>query len=435
LNWKFVGNGGIDFVGAGRQGPTYSERVNTFDWKRFYQLGGRRLLDQTRASLINQYDFVLIDSRTGVSDTSGICTMQMPDVLVACLTLNRQSIEGVASILNSIRSWQNNAESLAHPAEKRRDISFYPVATRIEGSEQEKLELARAHARKVLAPFLSKAESRDLRSYWDDMEVTYRPFYAYEEILASFGDTAGAAGSKKTLLSEMEVIGQRVSERRDLRTPEIPDLDRQRVLGLYSFGKSPEQRDIQKIDKSTSAADKNDERFLRGIYAKEVIWRRSNYNYRNLLGRRELQQITADEQSEFGRQMAFFHANSQLFSSFRERTNNIFVWLWVGFMGLIALQLAELYLRRFPGIFFRSSLQDFRSSLEDLLLNEQFVTGFLISLQMVFFVVIAVRVLSAYRSPMKPYGMRLYDVMLLSLIGPFGREIKDFDIDGDDQLP
>ena len=42
---------------------------------------------------------MLIDSRTGVSDIAGICTIDMPDQLVACYTLNRQSIYGVAQIL------------------------------------------------------------------------------------------------------------------------------------------------------------------------------------------------------------------------------------------------------------------------------------------------------------------------------------------------
>ncbi len=31
-----------------------------------------------------EYDYILVDSRTGVSDTAGICTVQMPDTLVVC---------------------------------------------------------------------------------------------------------------------------------------------------------------------------------------------------------------------------------------------------------------------------------------------------------------------------------------------------------------
>ena len=45
---------------------------------------------------------MLIDSRTGVSDTAGICTVQMPDTLVVCFTYNNQSIKGAAAVARSI---------------------------------------------------------------------------------------------------------------------------------------------------------------------------------------------------------------------------------------------------------------------------------------------------------------------------------------------
>jgi hypothetical protein len=64
LNWRFATKGFIDFVGAGQQGATYSERVNTFDWKRFYELGGAQILSAAKTDLMNEYDWVLIDSRT-----------------------------------------------------------------------------------------------------------------------------------------------------------------------------------------------------------------------------------------------------------------------------------------------------------------------------------------------------------------------------------
>ena len=90
LEWEFDG-GRLDFVGAGRQGASYSMRVNSFDWHEFYdRLGGGAFLARAREHLKERYDYVLVDSRTGLSDTSGICTVQMPDALVVCFTLNNQ---------------------------------------------------------------------------------------------------------------------------------------------------------------------------------------------------------------------------------------------------------------------------------------------------------------------------------------------------------
>ena len=75
----------------------------TFDWKRFYELGGASFLTQAKDYLRGRYDWVVIDSRTGVSDTSGICTIHLPDLLIVCFTANNQSIKGTAAIAESVR--------------------------------------------------------------------------------------------------------------------------------------------------------------------------------------------------------------------------------------------------------------------------------------------------------------------------------------------
>ena len=33
LNWTFPGEGCLDFIPAGRQGPSYAPRVNAFNWR------------------------------------------------------------------------------------------------------------------------------------------------------------------------------------------------------------------------------------------------------------------------------------------------------------------------------------------------------------------------------------------------------------------
>ena len=99
VDWEFADGGLLDLVPAGRQDTAYASRVNSFDWHSFYQkLGGGVLLEAMKAQLRTHYDYVLVDSRTGVSDTSGVCSVQMPDELVVCFTLNRQSIYGASAV-------------------------------------------------------------------------------------------------------------------------------------------------------------------------------------------------------------------------------------------------------------------------------------------------------------------------------------------------
>lgn len=95
LKWQFPGAGTLDFIGAGRQGPAYAGRVTNFPWQAFFErLGGGGMLNAARDCMREKYHYILLDSRTGVSDATGICTILMPDALVVCFTLNNQSIGG-----------------------------------------------------------------------------------------------------------------------------------------------------------------------------------------------------------------------------------------------------------------------------------------------------------------------------------------------------
>src|SRR4051812_15798854 len=81
IEYDFPGSGTIDFVPAGRQDAAYSALVSQFDWNNFYdRLGGGGFLEALKRDMRARYDYVLVDSRTGLSDTAGICTVQLPDI-------------------------------------------------------------------------------------------------------------------------------------------------------------------------------------------------------------------------------------------------------------------------------------------------------------------------------------------------------------------
>ena len=174
------GAGKIEFVSAGRRGPEYAQRVNLFDGRGFYEnLGGGGFFDSAKRKL-DSYDYVLIDSRTGVSDTSGICTVHMPDTLVICFTLNHQSINGAAAIAESVKR-------------QRPDISIFPVATRVDGSESQLLNHMKNYAERFFNPFIPS--DVNLREYWFAMEVPYFARYAYAETLSIFEEQSSISAS------------------------------------------------------------------------------------------------------------------------------------------------------------------------------------------------------------------------------------------------
>lgn len=178
LEWEFGGGGTLDLLPAGRQGAQYAALVNGFNWQAFYdRQGGGLFLEAVKERLRGLYDYVLVDSRTGVSDTAGICTVQLPDTLVACFTLNNQGIEGAAAVAASAFQ-QRRADG---------GLRVLPVPMRVENAENTKLQARWELAKRRLAPF-PVLEGADRDQYWTDVAMVYKPFYAYEEVLATFGD-------------------------------------------------------------------------------------------------------------------------------------------------------------------------------------------------------------------------------------------------------
>jgi len=198
LEFQFPDNGCLHFLGAGRQSSTYAAQIRNFDWNAFYtRLGGGEFVDAFRQSLIEQYDCILIDSRTGVADTSGISTIQMPDKLVLCFTYNRQSLMGIEAIAKSILE------------QTSREITLLPVAMRAERSI-EGYDRAKQVARNLLEPLLKHQFSPEiLERYWDKCEVPHYPDYAFEETLAVFKDTPA---QRNTLLNDMTWLAETIVE-------------------------------------------------------------------------------------------------------------------------------------------------------------------------------------------------------------------------------
>ena len=230
LDYKFPQGGTLDLVGAGQQGPSYGARVNSFQWKEFYEkLGGGVFLEAVKAELRCQYDYVLIDSRTGLSDTSGLCTVQMPDELVVCFTFNRQSMYGAAAIAES-------ADAQRRLPNGAKGLRIWPVPTRVELQEKQKLETARLTARECFAPFLWHIPQTLRPSYWGEIEVLYFAYYAYEEVLATIADTPKQTAS---LLNSMERLTARLTERRVTEMPVVPQNLRTQLLSRYLPTKPP----------------------------------------------------------------------------------------------------------------------------------------------------------------------------------------------------
>ena len=220
LKWEFPDHGCLSFLSPGRQNNDYQTTLSALDWDTFYdKLYGGQFFDALRADMKRYYDYVLIDSRTGLSDIADICTLHLPDVLVDCFTLSTQGIEGAAMIARMIQGHSG------------RGIRILPVPMRIDPAEKEKVDAGQAFAARRFAGLPAGMSEAERREYWSAVEVPYRAFYAYEETLAVFGDSPG---SPTSLLSSFERIAAQVTHGAVTTLPPIEETLRLRTRLLFA---------------------------------------------------------------------------------------------------------------------------------------------------------------------------------------------------------
>jgi len=210
LDWTFPDDGTLDFLSAGLRHRDYSAAVSSLDWDNFYdRLGGGQFFDALRADMKRNYDYTLIDSRTGLSDIADICTVHFPDVLVDCFTMSDQSIDGAATVARNINARYHD-----------RNIRILPVPMRIEDGEKGKLDAGRAFARHEFDGFPAGLDADASARYWSDVEIPYRRFYAFEETLATFGDLPG---SPTSLLAAFERLTSAITREEVTALRPVPE--------------------------------------------------------------------------------------------------------------------------------------------------------------------------------------------------------------------
>jgi cellulose biosynthesis protein BcsQ len=94
----------ISLLASGVESARYSATLADFAWSDYFKnKSGGPFLEELRNYWLESYDFILIDSRTGVTDSGGICTILMPDVLLLFFAANRQNLNGILRIARAAK--------------------------------------------------------------------------------------------------------------------------------------------------------------------------------------------------------------------------------------------------------------------------------------------------------------------------------------------
>lgn len=123
------GEGNIRLIPAGNvMSSEYWKKLASIDWHDlFYESGGEgvpfflEFKEKINSEL--QPDILLIDSRTGITGMSGVCTALLPDKVVFLITNNRENIEGSRQIMRGIQK--------AKRFKKQKSIEIFFALTRI----------------------------------------------------------------------------------------------------------------------------------------------------------------------------------------------------------------------------------------------------------------------------------------------------------------
>jgi MinD-like ATPase involved in chromosome partitioning or flagellar assembly len=142
----------VSIIPSGVASPDYGRKVSTFSWANFIEENdGGPIIERWRDEWKNAFDFILVDSRTGITDSGGICTVLLPDLLVLVFTANDQSFEGAVGIAQSAQIERRNL------AVQRAPLTILPLLSRFDGRKETDL-----------ADVWLKRFSRDLKPFFDD---------------------------------------------------------------------------------------------------------------------------------------------------------------------------------------------------------------------------------------------------------------------------
>jgi len=146
---------GLDLMLSNPVSPEYRRRATEFDWATFWQ-NYPAAIHAFRESLERRYRYVLVDSRTGYSDVSGLCSAILPEKLVIVFSLNQQNLEGAIEVARRSVAFRERSDDI-------RPLAIYPLASRVDVSAE------------------IKERETWLRQFEDAFEACFREIYREPE--------------------------------------------------------------------------------------------------------------------------------------------------------------------------------------------------------------------------------------------------------------
>ncbi|NUR39881.1 MAG: hypothetical protein HOV73_07350, partial [Streptomyces sp.] len=175
------GGATLDLIPAGGVGDDYVAKVQSIDWDALYrERDFGNVLEEWRERWIDSYDVVFVDSRTGISDSGGICTSQLPHILAFAFTANQQNVDGVLDVVRRAAVARNGL-----PYDRSRLLTL-PLLCRFDLSEEyERAAEWRDRLRGDLKPSYDAwvPDGSPVERVLDNCTVPYSAYWSFGEDL------------------------------------------------------------------------------------------------------------------------------------------------------------------------------------------------------------------------------------------------------------
>jgi cellulose biosynthesis protein BcsQ len=244
-----------DLITAGAIDEAYYDKVRSFDFNNFYERhDGGNVLEKLRSEWLENYDFVLIDSRTGVTDVGGVCTIQLPDILVVLFTPTQQSLEGVKRVALKAMAAQRKLPF------DRLNLLTLPVPTRIDNTEyklsKQWFERFETELKQIYTSWFPESESGVLNRFLLNSKVPYISYFSFGEKLPVLEEgVADPAGIGFAYQSISSLLATQL---------DYPDLLVENRSRLIEFARFPESR---ARTNNSSPSRKNLSKFYREAFS------------------------------------------------------------------------------------------------------------------------------------------------------------------------
>lgn len=170
----------VDLIKSGRFDGNYSKKLGALNWVDLYNKAPA-FFRTFAYCLEKDYDYIFVDARTGLADTSGICTMLMPQKLVLVFALNNQNINGVVDVAGQAIDYRFTSHDF-------RELQIYPLPSRIENSVNPHLQQWIDNYKEKFVQLFTEKYLLDecrLSPYFDRSFIQYYPIHAYGENIPS----------------------------------------------------------------------------------------------------------------------------------------------------------------------------------------------------------------------------------------------------------